>query len=109
MQEEWPVVAEGRVSKQPALRAMTIRIRQQGYQSLKELADSSGVSISALAAEAVAQFARTIQRHEAIRRIKALQEEMRKAGGDGTDSVRLIREAREERLERLVPSNPPRR
>lgn len=102
-------MAESKASKQLGARALTVRMEQQGYLFLKELADSRGVSVNALAAEAVAEFARRLQREQVIREIKSLHEEMRKTGRDSIDSVELIRQAREERAEHIDRLTRPRR
>lgn len=88
-------------SEKAVLRAITVRIKTEEYELLREYAEAQQLSLNAVVSEALAQFGARIRRRQWMAEVKDLQRRIHDECGVGADSVALIREAREERDDQL--------
>jgi hypothetical protein len=78
--------------------AITVRLPRADYEALRKLADTRGVSLSFLAAEALTKYELGHKRRQLFEEINAFREELKDRHGVGEDSVALVRRMRLERV-----------
>ncbi|MDI6871100.1 MAG: hypothetical protein QME79_07045 [Bacillota bacterium] len=81
--------------------AITVRLPQEDYESLRKQAEARGVSLNCLAAEALAQYRVGQQRLQLLKEIDAFRKRLEERHGVGEDSVHALRAMRLARVKHL--------
>jgi hypothetical protein len=81
------------------LKAITVRLPQSVYATIRDCATSRGVSMNMVVSDAISEYGVKVSRREALERIRHLHERQRERRGPTSDSVELLREMRAKRSE----------
>lgn len=99
--------ARGRRKGRRETAAITVRLPREEYEQLREQAETRGVSLNCLAAEALSQYRAATQRREVLKEIEAFRAKLKPLAEGEEDSTTALRRIRGERVTRLCGEDGP--